>query len=257
MAGSAKRQVEPTPDLTEILSGGGGQSQNVYSSQRDVKAPDIGLPTELIPNSRLRMDGQEFLSKLPPESIPVAFLDPQYRGVLDKLAYGNEGVTRGGKRAALAQMPENVILDFVRGIDRVLIPSGHLFLWVDKFHLCQGIGSWLDGTDLDIVDLVTWDKGTFGMGYRTRRRAEYCIVLQREPRRAKGVWKVHNITDVVHEKLVARVHPHAKPVELQAALLSAVSNEGDYVIDPAAGSFSVMIAARQSGRNFLGCDLRG
>ncbi len=257
MAGTAKQQFGRTPDLTEILSEGDSRSRSVYSNQRDVVVPDIGLPPGLKPNSRLRMDGLEFLSAIPPESIPVAFLDPQYRGVLDKLAYGNEGISRGGKRAALAQMPEDVILDFVRGIDRVLIPSGHLFLWVDKFHLCQGVSGWLDGTQLEIVDLVTWDKGTFGMGYRTRRRAEYCIVLQRDPRRAKGVWKIHDITDVVHEKLEMKVHPHAKPVELQAALLSAVSNEGDYVIDPAAGSFSVMAAAIKSGRNFLGCDLRG
>ena len=37
-------------------------------------------------------------------SVPVAFLDPQYRGVLDHLAYGNEGVRRGAARAALPQM---------------------------------------------------------------------------------------------------------------------------------------------------------
>ncbi len=155
------------------------------------------------------------------------------------------------------QMSEDIIGRFIRGIDRVLIPSGHLFLWVDKFHLCQGIGNWLDETSLSIVDLVTWDKDTFGMGYRTRRRGEYCIVLQREPRKAKGVWTAHNIPDVVREKITQRGHTHAKPVGLQGDLLSAVSNEGDYVIDPAAGSFSVLTAAESHGRTFLGCDLNG
>ena len=95
------------------------------------------------------------------------------------------------------------------------------------------------------------------MGYRTRRRAEYCVVLQKKPRRAKGVWKVHNIADIVLEKVDRKAHPHAKPVGLQAALMSAVSNEGDFVIDPAAGSFTVLEAARQCGRTFLGCDIEG
>lgn len=158
------------------------------------------------------MDGLEFLSKIPPNAIPVAFLDPQYRGVLEKLFYGNEGKKRGKRRSALAQMSEAVISQFVCGIDRVLIPSGHLFLWVDKFHLCQGVHPWFEGTSLDIVDLVTWDKGTFGMGYRIRRRTEYCIVLQKQPRKAKGV---HNIPDVIQEQVSQRNHPHVKPASLQ------------------------------------------
>ncbi|MYA87038.1 MAG: site-specific DNA-methyltransferase [Boseongicola sp. SB0662_bin_57] len=229
----------------------------VFSNERTVNAPRLTLPISLRPNTRLKMDGLEFLSMLPEAAIPVAFLDPQYRGVLEKLSYGNEGKSRGTRRSAMTQMPEAVIAKFVQGIGRALIPSGHLFLWVDKFHLCQGVRPWLEGTELEIVDLVTWDKGTFGMGYRTRRRAEHCIVLQRRPVRAKGVWKVHNITDVVLEKASTREHPHAKPVELQGRLMSAVSNEGDFVIDPAAGSFSVLHAALQNNRKFLGCDLNG
>ena len=228
---------------------------SVYSGERTVEAPPLDLPGPLVPDTRLKMDGLEFLSLLPEAAIPVAFLDPQYRGVLEKLKYGNEGELRGKRRAALVQMTEDTIAAFIRGIDRALLPSGHLFLWIDKYHLCQDFHSWFDGTGLEVVDLVTWDKGTFGMGYRTRRRAEYCVVLQKKPRRAKGVWKIHNITDIVLEKARRKAHPHAKPVGLQAALMSAVSNEGDFVIDPAAGAFTVLEAARQCGRTFLGCDI--
>ena len=229
----------------------------VFSGRRTVKAPSPRLPDALEPNTRLKMDGLGFLAMLPAGAIPVAFLDPQYRGVLEKLSYGNEGKDRGKRRCALEQMTDAVIGRFVRGIDRALIPSGHLFLWVDKFHLCQGVHPWFDGTGLDIVDLVTWDKGTFGMGYRTRHRAEYCVVLQKQPRKAKGVWKVHNIPDLVQEQISRRDHPHTKPVDLQGELMAAVSHEGDFVIDPAAGSFSVLQAARNRRRTFLGCDLNG
>ncbi len=244
--------------LLDIDAEDGGEERNqVFSRERSVVAPDIGLPAEIEPNTRLKMDGLEFLSKLPDDAIPVAFFDPQYRGVLDRLAYGNEGKSRERRRCALQQMGEPIIRQFISGIDRVLLPSGHIFLWVDKFHLCQGVNEWFDGTSLEIVDMLTWDKGTFGMGYRTRRRAEYCVVLQKHPKKAKGVWKVHNIPDVVRESASQKKHPHTKPVELQGALLSAVTNEGDFVIDPAAGSFSVMAAARGQGRVFLGCDLNG
>ena len=61
------------------------------------------------------MDGLDFLSKLQPNSIPVAFFDPQYRGVLDKMGYGNEGVSRGQARCRLEQMSETLIQKFVQG----------------------------------------------------------------------------------------------------------------------------------------------
>jgi len=250
-----RQNIEQLVDIDDVRSS--TERGRVFSNRRIVKAPSFQLPTELIPNARLRMDGEEFLKRLPEKKIPVAFFDPQYRGVLDKMAYGNEGKERGKRRCALEQMSETSIGRYVRGINRALIPSGHLFLWVDKFHLCQGVRAWLDGTSLDIVDLVTWDKGTFGMGYRTRRRAEYCVILQKQPRRAKGVWKVHNIPDVIQEQVSQNKHPHAKPIDLQRDLMSAVSDEGDFVIDPAAGSFSVLLAAQKCHRMFLGCDLNG
>ncbi len=251
MPRKAEQLIEPIDTTMDTLTA------TVFSNQRTVQAPPVSLPKALTPNSRIKMDGITFLSLLSEAVIPVAFFDPQYRGVLEKLSYGNEGKGRGKRRCALEQMPEDVIAQFVRGIDRTLIPSGHLFLWVDKFHLCQGIHAWLDGTSLDIVDLVTWDKGTFGMGYRTRRRAEYCIILQKQPRKAKGVWTIHNIPDVYREKAGRKEHPHIKPIDLQGELMAAVSREGDFVIDPAAGSFSVMQATLNYRRTFLGCDLNG
>lgn len=233
-------------------------TKNVFSNQRKISLPEITLPKKLKLNTRLKMDGLKLLSLLPENSFPVAFFDPQYRGVLDKLNYGNEGKNRGKRRSSLPQMNDGIITRFIAGIDRALIPSGHLFLWMDKFHLCQGFEDWIEGTGLNVVDLVVWNKKKMGMGYRTRRVAEYLIVLQKFPCKAKGVWKIHNITDVVDEKIEGKIsHTHQKPIGLQADLISAVSNEGDIVIDPAAGSFSFMESANVFRRNFLGCDING
>ena len=230
---------------------------SVFSQERPLEAPALAVPSGLHLNARMKMDGLAFLRKLPAGSVPVAFFDPQYRGVLDKLRYGNEGAKRCRARCALTQMSEAIIGEFIRGIDAALMPGGHAFLWMDKFHLCSGFSDWLAGTRLAVVDLLTWDKGRMGMGYRTRRQCEYLVVLQKEPRRAKGVWTAHAIPDVVLEKAERGGHPHAKPVELQGQLLCAVSNPGDVVIDPAAGGFSVLEACERHERNFLGCDLNG
>ena len=231
---------------------------NVYSAVRTIECPVINFPPQLKINTRLKMEGLKFLSLIPSNSIPVVFFDPQYRGVLDKMRYGNEGKNRGRERSKLPQMNETVIKEFIGEIDRVLIPSGHLFLWTDKFHLCQGVSNWFEGTNLDVVDMVTWNKKKMGMGYRTRRCSEFLIVSQTFPKKAKNVWKVHNILDVWDEPIKSKIgHTHRKPVGLQSKLISAVSNENDVIVDPAAGSFSVMESANNAGRIFLGCDING
>lgn len=205
-------------------------------------------------NYKNKSDGLILLSDLLDESISCAFFDPQYRGVLDKLRYGNEGQGRGKARSDLVQMSEDVIMKFIKELDRVIKPSGHLFIWIDKFHLCTGVNQWFNDTNFCIVDLLTWDKGKIGMGYRTRRKAEYLLVLQKKPVRAKGVWTLHNIPDVWIEKVI-KTHPHSKPINLQEQLILATTNKNDYVCDPASGGYSVFGACKSTGRNFVGCDI--
>ena len=59
-----------------------------------------------------------------------------------------------------------------------------------------------------------------------------------------------------HLKVYPRkTYPHAKPIGLIPPSIGAVTRPGDLVIDPAAGSFVVLHAARQLGRDFIGCDI--
>lgn len=205
-------------------------------------------------NKKLNIDGVELLKQIPDKSLKVTFFDPQYRGILDKLSYGNEGKSRGKDRSDLPQMSEDIIKTFLKEIERVLTPSGYLFLWVDKFHLVEGVNSWISNLNMEIVDLITWNKMKIGMGYRTRRKAEYLLVIQKLPKKAKSTWVLHNIPDVWDEKVV-KTHTHSKPIELQKQLILATTNEGDLVCDPASGGFSVFEACKLTNRNFIGGDL--
>ena len=205
-------------------------------------------------NAKNKANGLDLLADINSETITTAFLDPQYNGILNKMHYGQH---RMNDRFELQQMSEETIKEFVVEINRVLKKSGYLFLWIDKFHLLNGYENfreWINETELQVVDAITWNKEKIGMGYRTRRTSEYLIVLQKQPIKARSTWTDHSIPDVWDEK-VSRIHAHRKPVELQKRLIAATTKAGDYVLDPAAGSYSVLEACEDLSVEFIGCDI--
>ena len=203
-------------------------------------------------------NGITLLRTLPDNAVKTAFFDPQYPGGVKNWTTLRESKSVIHKRRAeLHQMSEATIARFFRELSRVVAPSGHVFLWVDNFHVRNGIGHWLEGTEFEAVDMITWHKNKMGLGHRSRSSAEFVIVLQKKPKRVKGCWSRRDIRSVWEEKVNAKSHTHAKPMELQKALIDATTQPGDLVLDPCAGSFSVMDAALETGRRFIGCDLDG
>jgi site-specific DNA-methyltransferase (adenine-specific) len=199
-----------------------------------------------------RSDTLMLLQGLPDCSAAIVIFDPQHRSVLDHLKFGNEGARQVG-RAALPAMSEAYIDHCLREAARILIPSSYVFLWIDTYRLCEG--AHLRVADvLRPVDLIAWDSLRMGMGKRSRRRGDYVLVLQKPPVIASN-WCDHGIPSRWAEKVDRRIHPHAKPTELTARLIGAVTRVGDLVVDPAAGSFTVLEIAQLMGRRFIGCDL--
>lgn len=209
-------------------------------------------------NVRLRMDGYELMRGLPDDAAALVILDPQYRAVLDKQNYGNEG-RRQKRRAALPDMRAEDISALVEQAGRVLRPSGHLALWMDKFSLASAhYHVWLNRAGVfQVVDLGAWNGGRMGMGARFRGCMQYVVIAQKRPTRAKGIWKDHGMLDGFLEVPDRQRHAHAKPQDFTTRLIRSVTEPGDLVVDPCAGGFGVLEACKQTGRQFVGCDLLG
>jgi site-specific DNA-methyltransferase (adenine-specific) len=204
-------------------------------------------------NSTQRGDALVLLQSLPDCCTPLVFFDPQYRETLDKLKYGNEGARQKG-RAQLPAMPSDYMDACCREAARVLRPSRYLLQWADPFRLCEAYHLRISDV-LECVDLIAWDSQRMGNGYRSRRCGGFLLVLQKPPLAAKSTWHDHSIPDRWPEKVDRKLHAHIKPIGLIRKLIGAVTQPGDLVVDPAAGSFVVIYAAHQLGRHFVGCDL--
>jgi site-specific DNA-methyltransferase (adenine-specific) len=105
------------------------------------------------------------------------------------------------------------------------------------------------------LDLIAWDNQRPSNGWRARRRGDYLMVLQKKPIKARATWHDRGIPDRWPEKVDRKMHPHVKPIRLITRLIGAVTRPGELVVDPAAGSFVVLDAANQLGREFVGCDI--
>lgn len=208
-------------------------------------------------NARQRIDAVDLLSRIPNAIARLFVFDPQYRTGLDQLKFGNEG-SRQKARYQLPQMRDDEIAFVIEEAQRVLRPSGHLFLWVDKFVIGSGqhLRYLRRAQKLRIVDLAVWNKMAIGMGRRFRCQTEFLVVAQKEPSVAKGVWIDHGIPDCWAEGRNGDRHPHAKPHVLMDRLIRATTRRGDLVIDPCAGGYGVLEACQLSGREFIGGDLR-
>ena len=198
------------------------------SPSKDGGGPVMPLgcrPSEVfIPNVAQRGDALALLRSLPSACTPLVFFDPQHRGVLERLQFGNEGARQRG-RARLPAMPEDYIDEACREIARVLKPSGYLMRWVDTFCLCEGHHLRIADV-VKPVDLIAWDSLRLGMGKRSRRRGDYLLILQKPPISA-CTWRDHGIPNRWPEKINRAVHPHIKPIGLIERLIGAVTQPGE------------------------------
>jgi site-specific DNA-methyltransferase (adenine-specific) len=85
-------------------------------------------------------------------------------------------------------MSDALIQEFFHEIERILTPNGNVMLWVDNTFTLD--------TSLQLVDMIVWNKGRIGLGYRSWRCSEYLVIFQKPPVRVKGVWPVRNIPDI-------------------------------------------------------------
>lgn len=104
---------------------------------------------------------------------------------------------------------------------------------------------------------VIWDKVMHGMG---DCKAAFAPTHENIVFAVKGKFSFpgHRPKDIVtYHKLNGSqmIHPTEKPVSLLADLLSSVTKPGDLILDPFAGSGSTLVAAKKTGRRFIGVEL--
>lgn len=113
----------------------------------------------------------------------------------------------------------------------------------------------------DFKQMIVWDKGPMGMGWHYRRSYETVLIATKKG--AKQYWfdNSQKVENVIRPKKVKKIipnseqHPTQKPVELPELFIGYHTLPEMVVLDPFLGSGTTAVAAKRTGRHFIGIEL--
>ncbi len=207
-------------------------------------------------------DGLSVLQQLPAEAVGVVCTDPPYSSGARQAAqmrtrgsmrrddgpqgkerwFGMDNLTSHG----FAMLVRLVAVEALRATAK----DGHLLSFIDWRQLPVLQGS-IEASGWSPRNLLTWDKGSFGMGNGYRQQAEFCLHA------SKGVgdnFLRHDVGTVAREPRPDEsiAHPTVKPLAVVRRWLSALPGD---VFDPFMGSGTTLRAAKDLGRRAIGADI--
>lgn len=204
---------------------------------------------------------EEVLAGLRSANIDCIVTDPPY-GVDNQ---SNSAVTAAGKdyarKIANDTSPKEALATFGK-VMSVILPKMKPNSDVYIFTAQEVLKEWLVYCD-DLFSMHsytrksigTWIKAGPGMGDLEGwgRGYEFILYYQRG-RKERGIKRRNMVLDVPQKRPSELIHPHEKPLALLEILIKHSTREGDWVVDPFAGSASTLRAAQRCGRNSLGVE---
>lgn len=131
--------------------------------------------------------------------------------------------------------------------------NSYVFVFCGKTTFVEFVNSFIK-EGFTMVDLGNWKKNNHGQGNLYSGLQRYCETILVFTKGNPTMYLT--LKDFLEYDIPTnRIHPTEKPVELLKEIINATTVRGDLVIDPFAGSASTLIAARELGRNWWGCEL--
>ena len=86
------------------------------------------------------------------------------------------------------------------------------------------------------------------------QKCEFILMLRKgNAKYINNLGAVNVFTDL--NPIGNKFHPTEKPVSLMKKLIENSTNEGDIVLEPFAGAGSTLLAAKETGRNYVGAEI--
>lgn len=213
----------------------------------------------------------EYLKTIPDKSVDLVLIDPPYEVSRATNFQAGEPTGKDTDRFRLSMDFGSWDYDFT-GLDilikecyRVLKEGGTLICFYDLWKLTT-LAKYFENAKFKQLRFIEWLKINpvpinSKINYLTNaREIAICGVKKSKPtfnsEYDNGIYEEEGELykfPICHDK--GRFHPTQKPVDLLETLIKKHSNENDLVLDFCAGSGSTAVAAYNTNRNFIGCEL--
>ena len=206
----------------------------------------------------------DFLREIEDKSVDLVLIDPPYEISRDTNFQSGEKTGRDTDRFRISMdfgKWDNKFTDFdivIRECFRVLKKGGTFICFYDLWKITI-LKEMMEKTGFKQIRFIEWVKTNpvpinSKVNYLTNAREIAVLGV-------KGSSPTFNSEydnaiyeyPICHDK--GRFHPTQKPLELIKDLILKHSNPGDLVLDCFSGSATTAVAARETGRKFIGCEI--
>lgn len=206
-------------------------------------------------------DSVELCQRFKPGKVNCIITDPPF-GVDNQ---SNMAKTASGKeyarKIANDESPEIAIRTF-KNVMTVLLPKTSEDCDLYVFTSYQVIKEWLVMVDDFVAEfgferkaILVWEKDGPGMGdLATWGMGCEFILFFKKGRRPSSDTRRNSIIHIPQVRPSDLIHPHEKPLPLLELLIKHSTSPGDFIVDPFAGSGSLVRAALRTGRNSVGIE---
>ena len=200
-------------------------------------------------NTIIHGDSLTVLRQMEPESVDAIITDPPY---------GIDYHTKG--TGASIKNDKSPFIWFLYDAFRVL-KSGESgrggLICFTRWDVQQTFIDAMKLAGFQVRSEVIWDKVMHGMG---DCKSQFAPVHENIIFAVKGKYsfpggRPKDLSTLRTLGSSQMVHPTEKPVGLLSNLITSVTKPGDLILDPFAGSGSTLVAAKKTGRRFIGIEL--
>jgi DNA modification methylase/ParB-like chromosome segregation protein Spo0J len=252
VAQAAEENPEKYGDLLEVMEEVSVESAyNELVRRRDIERRIQAAPK--VVDGLILGDALEEVPKLPDESIDLLLTDPPY----------GEAVARSGSRRRLVRVrgwEQNPQPDAFELIDKVLAkaepklkPGAHVYIFTNwrSWGRLQEIAEKYFRVRNCLIAPHPVSLG--GMGDSAYRKS-YTMILFATKGEGRKLLRPNqpDILPFVRPKI--KHHPAEKSVEILRYLIENSTVEGEVVLDPFCGSGSTLVAAKETGRRYIGIE---
>lgn len=199
-------------------------------------------------------DAVEWLKSLETHSVDLVLTDPAYESLEKHRAKGTTTrlkVSKGSSNEWFPIFPNSRFEEFFTEVYRVLKKDRHFYMMSDSETMFV-VKPIAEAVGFKFWKPVVWDYGRIGMGYHYRSRCQFVLFFEKGKRRLNNL----GTADVLNVPRVVNGYPTEKPVPLMKIFIEQSTKPNEVVVDPFTGSGSTGVAALQTGRRFLGCDIQ-